>query len=212
MKKKSDYCLLQLGLLLLRLSVLVTYSYMSLYCPNSSLSFEVKCGKKNSFICLFLHTHKNNNNLCHVFIKKKKKKKKNNNHPFAILFFQAQSRLGGSVAVVDVNLDGADDLAVGAPAFVMTFSGNAGPLDYQVRVLFSCWNSSVYKCFWSQNYIFCIVVLWRWISFDEWIHVFGCWLGGIGDQLLTKLILPSSEKGSTLKGKNLLPFGANSLL
>ena len=46
--------------------------------------------------------------------------------------FEAQSRLGGSVAVVDVNLDGADDLAIGAPAFVMTFSGNAGPLDYQV--------------------------------------------------------------------------------
>ena len=36
------------------------------------------------------------------------------------------------MAVVDVNLDGADDLAIGAPAFVMTFSGNAGPLDYQV--------------------------------------------------------------------------------
>ena len=49
-----------------------------------------------------------------------------------LFLFEAQSRLGGSVAVVDVNLDGADDLAIGAPAFVMTFSGNAGPLDYQV--------------------------------------------------------------------------------
>ena len=45
---------------------------------------------------------------------------------------QAQARLGMSVAVVDVNLDGYDDLVVGGPSFVMSFSGNAAPLDYQV--------------------------------------------------------------------------------
>lgn len=53
------------------------------------------------------------------------------NSSLVSLYLQAQSRFGASVAVLDINLDGADDIAIGAPAYTELFDS---PLQYSVSV------------------------------------------------------------------------------
>ena len=51
-----------------------------------------------------------------------------------------------------------------------------------------------FMMFFSFSLFFCFLFKWEW------------------ENTAIKIGLPSSEKGSTLKGKNLLPLGANSFL
>lgn len=46
---------------------------------------------------------------------------------FIIILFKKQSRFGSGVAVLDINVDGVLDLAVGAPAYWID-----NPLEYKV--------------------------------------------------------------------------------